>query len=114
MAVKRGSKKLKPSMSMVSANGRPTSVLFQHVNGHPRTAKLVDPSYLSCLTEIATLVRGLVHVAPNVVVRQQQVIKAKLHELNALETLQDYWRTDKEIESLRRVEAIAATIRRER
>ena len=113
MAVKRGSKKLKPSMSMVSANGRPTSVSFQHVGGYPRTAKLVDPSYLSCLMEVAAVVRDLVH-SPNIVVRQQRILKAKLHELDALETLQDYWRTDREIESLRRVEAITGTIGRKR
>ena len=112
MAVKR-TKKLKASLRTTYDKGRPTSVSLEHVQCHPRYAKLVDPSYLDCLMEVATVVRDLVHVAPSVVVRHQRLLKAKLHELDALETLQDYWRTDREIESLRRVEAITGTIGRE-
>ena len=108
--VKRATKKLKPSMSMVSTDGRPTSVSFQHVGGHPRTAKLVDPDYLRCLREIAANVRLIAPTLPKMTkfgLNVRVLFTSQIAQLEALESAQDYWRTDSEIQALSRVDDIS-------
>ena len=107
--VKRSTKKLKPNTKAVFTDGRPVSFTVQHVAGHPRTAKLVDPQYLQCLFDVAQAARDVIGL-PSFGSKLVLQLQTRLEELNALESLQDYWRTDKEIEALRRVETITAAL----
>lgn len=106
----RRTQKLKPTARTVYDKARSISVSLQHVGGHPRSAKLVDPDYLRCLYELADSIRALAPALPKMkrelLIPTSRVLELQIQEIDQLESAQDYWRTDKEIEELRRVDSI--------